>query len=316
MSRDRSKIEKAKARLPLPDLLCVLGFKPPPQGEGNMPSPFAMNRRQKSPSLSLFRSRNSWRWCDRTGGQEIKGDEITLLEKLENLSRSDAIARYLALAGVEPTCGSTTPKKKSAPPERQSRVLQVLPIDWPSAVAKFTVEHASQLAKWRGYSREFVQWLHELQLVGICKGNFALPVHDAAGRVIAAHIRAKTGRWFYAPRGAGCRPLIIGDIRAATSTMVFESQWDAFAVMDQCGWHREEPNGWAVLITRGASNGRFAQRAIGEVYAWAQNDDEKAGRRAGEEWLNDVAMHACGKVFRVTVPAHFKDANDWVRAEE
>jgi hypothetical protein len=96
--------------------------------------------------------------------------------------------------------------------------------------------------------------------------------------------------------------------------MVFESQWDAFAVMDRCGWHREEPDGWAVLITRGASNGRFSQRVSGNIFAWPQNDPEKDGRRAGEEWLLDVVRYARGKIFRVEVPNQFKDANDWFRS--
>jgi len=84
MSNCRSTIEIAKTRLPLPELLRVLGFKPPRNGEGNMPSPFAIDRRQKSPSFSIFRCGDAHGWCDRTGGQEIKGDEITLLERLEN----------------------------------------------------------------------------------------------------------------------------------------------------------------------------------------------------------------------------------------
>jgi hypothetical protein len=313
----RSAIEKAKERLPLPQLLRALGFSPPRNGEGNIKSPFVIHRRHKSPSFSIYRHGQAWGWCDRTGGREIKGDEITLLEKLENLSRSNAIARYLALAGINNARDKRGRLRDSPRPRRNSKSASELSgglIDWPSAVTKFSAKHAVYLAKWRGYSQEFVEWLRDHELVGIYKDNLALPVHDDGRRVIAAHVRTKGGRWFYAPRGAGCQPLIIGEIRGATSTMVFESQWDAFAVMDQCGWHHEQPDGWAVLITRGASNGRFAARATGEIYAWPQNDPERDGKRAGEEWLLDVALHASGKVFRVAVPEEFKDANDWVRA--
>jgi hypothetical protein len=314
MRAGRSNIAAAKLRLPLPALLRVLGFNPPPNSEGNMLSPFAMGRRQKSPSFSLF-WRNSWRWCDRTAGQEIKGDEITLLEKLENLSRSEAIARYLTLAGMENTPRTRDPRQEPTGLNRKPPSSSELTIDWSTAVTKFTAKHAAHLAKWRSYSHEFVEWLRHHELVGIWNHNLALPVHNNAGGVVAIHIRSKTGRWFYAPRGAGSQPLIIGEMRAATSTMVFESQWDAFAIMDQCGWHQEEPEGWAVLITRGATNGRFAARAAGQVYAWPQNDPDKGGKRAGEEWFHDVTTHAPDKVFRVSVPEQFKDANDWARGE-
>ena len=130
-STDRANIEAAKARLPLPELLRKLGFDPPAAGEGNMRSPFAANRRQKTPSFSTFRRGDAWGWCDRTGGQEIKGDEITLLEKLEQLSRADAIARYLTLAGTE------TARATAA--ARNDKASSTDEFDWSAAVAKFTV---------------------------------------------------------------------------------------------------------------------------------------------------------------------------------
>ena len=98
--------------------------------------------------------------------------------------------------------------------------------------------------------------------------------------------------------------------------MVFESQWDAFAVMDAIGWHECAPEGWAIVITRGAHNGRFAAVACGAIYAWPQNDPEKDGKRAGELWLAAVAAAASGEVFRVETPPEFKDANDWSRAKK
>lgn len=315
MSADRSNIEAAKARLPLPELLRKLGLEAPASGEGNMRSPFAVNRRQKTPSFSIFQRADAWGWCDRTGGQEIKGDEITLLEKLESLSRSDAIARYLSLAGVE--------SARPAPPARSGKASANTAraadssdaLDWSAAVAKLTSEQIAQLAKWRGISPAFIEWLRAQSLIGLCKESTAFPVHDAAGRTIAAHIRPKNGRWFYWPKNAGIRPLIIGDLTSAQRTLVFESQWDAFAIMDAMAWHERAPENCAVLITRGASNGRLAARAAGRVYPWPQNDPEKDGKRAGEEWLREVAAHAPGEIFRVAVPAKYKDANDWTRAE-
>ncbi len=315
MKSDRSKIEAAKATLPLPDLLRRLGFHLPASGEGNMASPFAADRRQKTPSFSIFQRGDGWGWCDRSNGGEEKGDEITFLEKLESLSRADAIARYLALAGVEDRCSGQA-SVASKPAETTRTAPAPSSLDWSAVVAKFTATDAARIATWRGYSREFVEWLHKEGLIGICNGCIAFPVHNVAGEIIAAHARPESGRWFYTPKGAGSHPLIIGNIADAAKVMVFESQWDAFGAMDVAGWHRAVPEGWAVLITRGASNGRFASRAGGAVYAFPQNDPEKDGRRAGEEWMREVAASAKGIVYRVSTPANCKDFNEWTQAEK
>ncbi|MGB8352294.1 MAG: primase-helicase family protein [Chthoniobacteraceae bacterium] len=304
----KDKIQTAKGLLALPDLLRKLGFDPPANGEGNMQSPFAAGRVQKTPSFSIFRRNEFWGWCDRTGGEETKGDEISLLEKLEGLSRADAIRRYIALAGMGTESNAPAVSSPASAPDPS--------FDWQSSVAKFTPDHITQLAKWRGYSREFVEWLHTQSLVGLCKDSYAFPVHTDAGEVVGAHIRPETGRWFYTPRGAGCHPLIIGDVLTAEKTMVIESQWDAFSIMEAMGWHKAVPAGWVILITRGAGNGRFAVRAFGTIYAWPQNDVEKGGKLAGEEWMRDVTTHAPGAVFRVNLPPQHKDANDWMRAEK
>lgn len=315
MGRDRSGIDEAKRRLPLPDLLRALGFNPPTSGEGNVASPFAKGRQQKTPSFSLFRHGDAWGWCDRTGGGEEKGDEITLLEKLEGRTPGEAIARYLALAGVESGTPAVAGREGEATEREPSPKHDTVPPDWAAAVAKFTPDHAARLAEWRGLSAQFVEWLHRRGLVGFCMDGIAFPVNRDDGSLVAAHIRSKQGRWFYTPKGAGCYPLTIDNPATAAKTLVFESQWDALAILDAMGWHRGAPDGVAVLITRGASNGRFAARAGGVVIAFPQNDPEKNGKRAGEEWLRDVAASARGEVFAVRVPEQFKDANDWTRAE-
>jgi hypothetical protein len=310
----------AKGKLPLPDLLRNLGFDLPVNGEGNIPSPFAADRAQKTPSFSMFQRNGTWGWFDRTGGGEAKGDEITFLEKLESLSRPDAIRRYLALAGVENAMPAPPVRKGNpsgngmAPHKTDAR--ESVPFDWADCVSKFTQRDCENLARWRGISPEFVRWLHSGAYIGIRKRGYAFPVHDDAERVVGAHVRVESGNWFYEPRGCGCRPLVIGNALSAEKTMCFESQWDAFAVMDAMGWHNKIPKGWLVLVTRGASNGRFASRAFGTVYAWPQNDPEKGGKRAGEEWMNDVASHAPAELFRVNTPAQYKDANDWARTEK
>jgi len=303
---DRSRIEEAKQKLPLPELLRELGHTPPSGNDGgNMQSPFAKGRRQKTPSFSIFRRGAAWGWCDRSGGKEIKGDEISLLEALEGLSKADAIRRYLSIAGVE--------NARTGNPTRKPQASEA-GIDWPAAVEKFGDAHAARLCEWRGYSRHFVDWLKASGLIGVVGDGIAFPVRSETGEMLSVHVRPKSGRWFYLPKGRGVHPLVIGDLAGSEKAMVFESQWDALAVMDAARWHEGAAEGWAVIVTRGASNGRFAGRFAGAVYAWPQNDEEKGGKRAGEEWLADVVKASAGRVYRVSTPEKFADANDWTRA--
>src|SRR5437870_5230055 len=131
MIRDRSDIFAAKDRLPLPELMRALGVNVPQTGKGNVQSPFHLDRRQKTPSFSIFARGGRWFWCDRTGGQEIKGDEITFLEKYKSLSRAAAIELYLKMASVEKTDRTEIVR----PPLPHSAVK---PLDWATAVEKFS----------------------------------------------------------------------------------------------------------------------------------------------------------------------------------
>jgi hypothetical protein len=104
---------------------------------------------------------------------------------------------------------------------------------------------------------------------------------------------------------------VIGELVAGDPVHASESYWDAFAFMDESG----ERNG--VVITRGAGNGAIVAGVIparATVYAWKQNDEVKNGKRAGDEWLKDLAAHACVKVLWPKTPEQFKDLNDWTRA--
>ncbi|HYV26816.1 MAG TPA: DUF3987 domain-containing protein, partial [Candidatus Eisenbacteria bacterium] len=111
---------------------------------------------------------------------------------------------------------------------------------------------------------------------------------------------------------------VFGDPNRAANVFVFESPWDAFAVMDLLGWHKPKsvPD-TAIVITRGAGNGK---RVVGlfrpetTAYAFKQNDETKDGKNAADEWLADVCAYAGCKVLNVATPAQFKDVNDWTRA--
>jgi hypothetical protein len=246
-------IAEAKRRLPLPDLLVRLGLGEHAKARARCPWTQNHKHGDKQPSFGIFQRGDGWGWkCFVCGG----GDEITFLERYEGLSNGDAIRRYCELAGVNGD-GATTHKAKLTPPAAKPE--RDLSADWQLCAAAFTDEQAGKLATWRGYSADFVTWLRNGELVGLHEGKIAFPVHDDAGRVVALHYREKDGTWRYHPTGCKVRPLVIGDTQGADVALAFESQWDAFAVLDKMGWHKKAVPGWCVIVTRGASNGKLVR---------------------------------------------------------
>ncbi len=231
-----------------------------------------------------------------------------------------------------------------APRPQQNKPLPKMPSyaeEWQAAVRAFDGAAANSIARSRGYSVEFVEWLYHEQLVGIVTTRhgkaFALAVHDEKGAVIAAHVRnpqkladgspiePPPHKWEYRYNGEaspGTRPLILGDVAKATKIWVFESQWDAFAVMDRLGFHHDTAE-WphiAIFITRGASNARLLQPIIGEgktLVLWPQNDQPTAaGKVPAEDWVTAILEIASGSmpVRRVDTPKGYEDANAWLKA--
>ena len=90
-------------------------------------------------------------------------------------------------------------------------------------------------------------------------------------------------------------PLVIGELVAGDPVHGFESYFDALSFMDVSG----EDSG--IIVTRGAANGALVAGFIppdATVYAWKQNDELKNGKRAGDEWLKNVAEKlGCRKCF-------------------
>jgi hypothetical protein len=168
------------------------------------------------------------------------------------------------------------------------------------------------LAKWRGYSIEFVQWLHAQSIVGNFDGATVFANHGDDGRVVSCHVRLGDGSWKFEPTGQRTAPLVFGYVKAATCILAFESQWDAFAVMDRYDWHTYGGlQDTAVFITRGANNGKLIRGHVNsgaQVLAFTQND------QAAKKWLADVASFAGCQVYNVATPAPHKDANDWTHA--
>lgn len=237
------------------------------------------------------------------------GDEITFLEKRREISRSDATKLFIEMAGGSNGSAPMAHAKKAAL------------FDWQRCIEAFNEKHLEWLSDSRGYSGEFCSELHKRALLGLHDGCLALPVHDAQGSVVAAHVRAKDGSWYYAPKGAKVRPLVIGQLLPGDTVHVFESQWDAFAFMYVSGEHS------GIVITRGASNGALVAGVIPKqatVYAWPQNDrqhlpEEKWPTVNGikippsDKWAKDIYEHTKCAVKSAKTPLQFADLNAWTK---
>jgi hypothetical protein len=293
---DRADIIEAKRRLPMTallDRLCTDWKKKNP-----------LRADDNGNSFSVFADNALWK--DHVTGET--GDQITLIEKLEGLSRGDAIKRFLEEAGVE-----NAPRNGHSP----SKPKPVISIDWPACVATL-----GEVAAWRGLSVELVQWLKDQSLVGFYpelvadgrtyKNRLAFPMHDDDGRVVGVHHVAIGEKDF---RTIGnTRPLVIGDAKAAR-WIVFESQWDAFAFMQELEFHKYEAS-YAVLITRGASNGKFTSiiPTSAEAIIVMQNDEpKKDGTIPSEEWLEKVKVDCPARLKVARPPAEVHDCNDWLK---
>ncbi len=191
--------------------------------------------------------------------------------------------------------------------------------DWQKCVSDFDEAEAQKLVTWRGLSDEFVRWLHSQKFIGLYNSKPAFPVHRD-GTVIACHWRVNDKLWNYYPKGSNVSLLVFGNPATAGIILAFESQWDAFAVMDKMGWHLSGglPD-TAVLITRGAGNGKLIRGHVSPdslCYAFKQNDlpTQEKPIPPADTWLADIAANAGCKVLNVTMPPLHKDCNDWIKA--
>jgi hypothetical protein len=221
-----------------------------------------------------------------------EGDEITLLELHKRIPDNEATKLFLEMSGVNGAASPSTSKLRAT-------------LDWRECVEAFTDKHLERLAQWRGYSIEFCHWLKERGLLGLYNGCIAFPVHDGAGKVIAAHYRLKDGSWRYFPQGSNVHPLVIGELVAGDPIHPFESYWDAFAFMDVSG----ERSG--LIITRGAANGGHVAGLIPQgatCFCWTQNDEP------GSRWEKGIVASTKCAVRRLKIPAPFKDLNQWTQS--
>jgi CHC2 zinc finger len=105
----RAKIDQAKRRLPLPDLMRELGHQ---EKRRTARCPFHSD---EHPSFSVFHSSDGkgWQWKCHAGCGH--GDEIDFLAKHFNISRRAAIKRYLDMAGFAPVSRNGASKSHECP---------------------------------------------------------------------------------------------------------------------------------------------------------------------------------------------------------
>jgi len=280
-------------------------------------------------------------WHDRATGEA--GDLLELFKVTGGLSFSEAVDAAMAFCSmaepiesdwkIDPSDFQFNPPAAvdEAPTYKVSAPTTTL-IDWKKCVAEFTPDKAAELCEWRGYSVEFVQWMREQELIGCFQGAFAFPVHNSKGQVVAIHHKSSDG-WRYYPSGAESAPLLVGIPSESVHCLAFESQWDAFAVLDKLNAHHPENSGiYSAYITRSAtSNTDISKLAITNLIAVNQNDPKeklgkdgvirantnKEGRTPSEEWLHRISTSR-NKITQFAVfetPEPHKDANDWIRVE-
>ena len=305
-------VDNLKRNCPMPVLLQKINL-----GEYAKKSVCSPFRQDKTPSWGIFQRNGKWFFKDQATGDS--GDEITLLARWKGLDEKrdfpQLVKLYGEIAGV-PSKGNVRQHPGATQPAKGF-------FSWPACVAAFKPAEAEKLMVWRGYSSEFCTWLRTQNLIGLYDGNWALPVQDKAGEIIGTHYRVDRGNgvktnWLYHPKGIGTRPLVLGDPKQSAIGYVFESPWDAFAVMDRLGWHK--PKGipdTSIVITRGAGNGKLVAGLFSPgtvLYAFRQNDETKNGKNPANVWLSDICTCAGCKVFHVATPTSRKDINDWTRA--
>jgi hypothetical protein len=297
----RAKIDEAKRRLPMPELMKQLGL-----GEYAKKSARCPLHEDRHNSFSIWQRDGVWFWkCHTSCGD---GDEITFLERHKGISRGEAIRFFVEMAGVN---GSERIREHSSaafplPSQRQASNGEKA-FNWQQCISGLKAKDLIKLGNERWYSRAFCEWLHEKRLVGLYSGGYAFPVQKGTG-VAGTHYHVAEG-WRYHPAGTKTQPFVIGDLTNAKQVHLFESQWDLLALADRTDLYQNEHHSF--IATRGAKNAGLLKGLIpagASVLVWPQND------AAGQKWLSDLGAHVGTTFAKAVVPPQYKDVNDWTKA--
>jgi hypothetical protein len=274
-------------------------FQAKRKGNGWMARCPAHDDHNASLSITEGRERRTLVYCQ-------AGCELDAVLSAKGLSKRDLFAangsRSSAWTGEKPKVGDAFRKSKAI--MQSTGDSNVRQFDWKSCVEAFTYKQAEHIAKWRGYSIEFLRELRDKKLIGIYDRLIAFAVKKD-GLILGAHVRMKNGKWFYEPSGNNAAPLVFGDLVPGDRVNVFESTWDGLAYLDVSG----ERDG--VIITRGSGNAKFAYDLAPKnstLYLWTQHDEP------AEKWQRDIVENTKCCVKRVEIPAQHEDLNDWTRA--
>lgn len=304
-----------RAAVPLADLLTERGYEVQPHGPGRQ-KVLCIFHSESSPSMVLHDTENTFHCY----GCKKHGDAFDVVMKLDGLTFPDAARTLAARAGINLNGNGDKPAKKPAAAPA-TPTAPAPPADlteqWHRCI--LSREDRKWLEQERKLSAELCDWLAANGLIGTHQGLVALPVHDPEGRVVGFHKRippkaeGERASWIYEPRGTKAAALVIGAPKSADTVLVFESQWDAFAVLDKLPTFTGDTTP-AVIVTRGAGNGKLVRGLVKRgavLLAFKQNDTP------ADKWLADVAATATADgatVRQVITPAPYKDANDWTRA--
>jgi AAA domain len=265
----------------------------------------------------------------------IGGDAIDLWQRERGGTAGEALRAAAAWAGVAPTPNGETHQARTDKKPRVNgaklngkEVTVTAPTDWSAqwaeCLTRATDERLTPIATERGISLEFLRYAAANGWLGFYGNNVAFPVVNGDGVTVACHYRRPDRSWRYEPTEQGTHPLIIGDPVKAGIAWTFESQWDAFSVLDALAVH-EDPDSFtkyfAVIVTRSAGNGALATKAAAGCKAlvvWLQNDEPnpKTGKVPSEDWMQAIVATAPAgmAVRRAGTPQEHADAGDWCKA--
>jgi hypothetical protein len=294
-------VAEAKRALPLPDLMDRLGLGK--HAKKSARCPFHDDRRN---SFSIWKN-GAWFWkCHSECG--ASGDEITLIEKSEVLTRRDAVKRFIDLAQN----GTAAPPIRRAKRDASNEAASPPPceIDWHKCVQDCAniPKFQKSLAAWRGYRIEIVWWMLGKELIGLHEKDgkclIALPVWNGFG-LSGVHRRFKSGAWEYVPKGLHVTPLVIGGLHPGKPVHIFESQWDAFAFVDAYGGEEN----YTLIVTRGAGNAVRKDLIPDDssITLWSQRDEP------AKKWVARI-LKDYPRASISYAPGGHHDLNDWLKA--
>lgn len=289
-------IQELKRRLPLPQLLLQLGlFDFFPQ-EGLYKCP--LHKEQCGESFSLSLKGDAWLWnC--FGACRAGGDEISLIEKSQGLTRRAAILRFHELLSETPKVRLSESLELQPKPAPDRRLVL-----FPSDLREGTRLELECLARLRRVDFWAVAAMQQLGVLkfGTVRGCLCWIVMDASRR--CAEARRLDGLEF--SNGAKVHTLLGSDkswavgvqlfaglTRAFTRVLLVEGSGDLVAAFH---WANRFSNDCQPVAMLGAGLKRIHPEALEQLRGKAVRivpHDDPAGRGAVEAWRTQLQSVGC-----------------------